>query len=685
MQNKLLRKSFALGIVVLFIGAVVVPSISSYSFNVKQNLSKKEMLSFNPFEEGWRYRKKVTINHNKVDGNLINFPVLVSTVDSDLRDKAQIDGDDILFMDDKGEANQLYHEIEYYDETSGNLVAWVNIPSLSSSVDSFFYMYYGNLNCASQEYPEKVWDDDYIHVWHLGESLIDSAGSDDGNDHGTDIVTGKIGEGRDFESNEGDYIDCGYMAQPGDGSLITMTWEGWVKSESIDSVLMCKYDSQGPDYASYYIGFRNGGKFRLGAYKDWNVNSYGETYSFYSEIGQWVYLTAVFNLGGINELYTFVDGDEVSFKQESYNADYLWNIPITDDIGRYRREAGTMYADAVMDEFRWSKVIRSDEWIKTSFNTMDDPSSFITFGKEEEKSRSRNTFVNINDGLVGYWSFDFENAEDESGNENHGIIDEAIIADGLSGKALILDGEDDHVEIIDTSDFEFANQDLTFSVWVKIADNENHYRHFVSLGDATDDVPRIDLAKARSEAAQGRIFGQIYTPDESQVLSFDEGDEIPKNEWLFLTIVADYPGSFKLYLNAELQDLDDLVGFDMSDAESLELWIGGCPWEGISGHGFHNSFIDEVRIYERALTENEIDSLYTNPASLKDTIIIGRISNLNTDVGNLNTFEAISLFCIQFSPFKFIRYKSGELIKISESYRGLLNNNLAIGIFQANI
>jgi hypothetical protein len=299
--------------------------------------------------------------------------------------------------------------------------------------------------------------------------------------------------------------------------------------------------------------------------------------------------------------------------------------------------------------------------------------------------KRENLNFNINDGLVGYWSFDFENAEDESGNGNHGILNEAGVTDGLSGKALIFDGEDDYVEIIDTSDFEFVNQDFTFSVWVKIADNENHYRHFVSLGDATDDVPRIDLAKARSEAAQGRIFGQIYTPDESQVLSFDEGDKIPKNEWLFLTIIADYPDSFKLYLNAELQDLDDLVDFDMSDAESLDLWIGGCPWEGISGHGFHNSFIDEVRIYDRALTENEIKSLYNNPASLKDTIIIGRISNLNTDVGNLNTFEVISLYCIQFSPFKFVRLKSGETIKISNDYRGLLTKNLAIGIFHANI
>ena len=291
----------------------------------------------------------------------------------------------------------------------------------------------------------------------------------------------------------------------------------------------------------------------------------------------------------------------------------------------------------------------------------------------------------LNCGLLGYWSFDFEYADDESGNSNHGIINGAISTDGISGKALLFDGEDDYVEILDTSDFEFVNKDFTFSAWVQIADNENSYRHFVSLGDATDDVPRIDLAKARSVAAQGKIFSQIYTQDESQVLSNDEGGKIPKNEWLFLTSVADYPNSLKLYINAELQDIDELVDFDMSQADLLELWIGGCPWLGISGHGFHNSLIDEVRIYDRALNENEIKSLYNNPAGLKTTIMFGRIKNLEKNVGNLKTFEVIKLNCIQFSPFRFVTLNSGEKIKISRDYKGFLTPNIAIGIFQAYI
>ena len=47
---------------------------------------------FNPFENGWQYRKQITIDHTQVTGDLESFPVLRSTY-HDLM-KAQADGDD---------------------------------------------------------------------------------------------------------------------------------------------------------------------------------------------------------------------------------------------------------------------------------------------------------------------------------------------------------------------------------------------------------------------------------------------------------------------------------------------------------------------------------------------------------------------------------------------------------------
>jgi hypothetical protein len=339
---------------------------------------------FDPFNDGWEYRKKVTIDNTKVDGDLTSFPVLISTVDVDLRDKAQSDGDDILFMDGPGVANKLYHEIEYYDDSNGELIAWVNIPSLSDSVDTVFYIYYGNPSCSNKQSPEKTWDSNYIHIWHLGDSLIDSGGFDDGTNHGTSIISGKVGKARDFEKDEHDFIDFGDMAQPGDGSLTTVTWEAWVKPETIDTKIMSKYDSSGTDYTSYNIDFIDNGKFRAEAMSAWAVStSSGYTDNSYSVVDEWIFLTATYKLGGINDIDAFINGDEVAFSQTESEADVMRNIPVTDDLGRARHETKTHYADAVIDEVRWSKVVRSNDWISTSYNTMNDPTSFFNVGPEE--------------------------------------------------------------------------------------------------------------------------------------------------------------------------------------------------------------------------------------------------------------------------------------------------------------
>ena len=176
---------------------------------------------FDPFNEGWQYRKMITINHSLVAGDFSDFPVLINFIDSDLSSKAQVDGDDILFMDDVGVASKLYHEIEKWDSSTGELICWINIISISSSADTSIYLYYGNPSCASQENPGGTWNSNFKLVHHLEESDIDGGTGDikdstfynnDGTTsagmNGDDHVLAKIGYGMDFDGN-GDYIDCG--------------------------------------------------------------------------------------------------------------------------------------------------------------------------------------------------------------------------------------------------------------------------------------------------------------------------------------------------------------------------------------------------------------------------------------------------------------------------------------------
>ena len=112
----------------------------------------------------WPFRKTITVDHTKVAGNLTNFPVLISITDSDLASKAQANGNDIVFTDANGV--KLNHEIESFNATSGNLVAWV-CANLSSEEDTVLYMYYGNPSASNQQNPTAVWDSNYVMVQHM--------------------------------------------------------------------------------------------------------------------------------------------------------------------------------------------------------------------------------------------------------------------------------------------------------------------------------------------------------------------------------------------------------------------------------------------------------------------------------------------------------------------------------------
>ncbi|MHA2160771.1 MAG: hypothetical protein ACXABE_17885, partial [Candidatus Thorarchaeota archaeon] len=85
----------------------------------------------------YSYRKQLTIRHQDVAADLVNFPVLVDIYDADLRTDVRSDGRDIAFT--IGEET-LAHEVELFDQTynstHAHLAAWVKVPLLSGSSDT---------------------------------------------------------------------------------------------------------------------------------------------------------------------------------------------------------------------------------------------------------------------------------------------------------------------------------------------------------------------------------------------------------------------------------------------------------------------------------------------------------------------------------------------------------------------
>ncbi|WOV93075.1 MAG: DUF2341 domain-containing protein [Candidatus Nitrosoabyssus spongiisocia] len=182
-------------------------------------------------DTSWNTRLQITIDSSQVIGNHENFTVLISINDTNLNSTTvQSAGQDIRFTTTDG-TTLLEHEIESFtnNATTGTLVAWVRLPTLSSTSDTILYMYYNVSTASSIPYPD-VWDSDYVIIYHMdqstfgAQSTLDSSGNDchatplstgSTDFNSSDLVSAQIGNGLNFDgvdNNHGDYLDLPDLA-----------------------------------------------------------------------------------------------------------------------------------------------------------------------------------------------------------------------------------------------------------------------------------------------------------------------------------------------------------------------------------------------------------------------------------------------------------------------------------------
>jgi len=170
-----------------------------------------------PFLSGYTTRRKLklTIDHTKIDSDLTDFPVLVKLTSSNFDfSKSNSDGYDIRFTSSDG-TTLLKYERERHDSTNQVAEYWVKIPSVSSSADTEFYIYYRTDDTADGADPTNVWDSNFKAVYHLKDlttsSVEDSTANDnDGTKKGTNEPTevdGKIDKAQNFDGSD-DYISA---------------------------------------------------------------------------------------------------------------------------------------------------------------------------------------------------------------------------------------------------------------------------------------------------------------------------------------------------------------------------------------------------------------------------------------------------------------------------------------------
>lgn len=219
------------------------------------------------------------------------------------------------------------------------------------------------------------------------------------------------------------------------------------------------------------------------------------------------------------------------------------------------------------------------------------------------------------DGLVGYWAFDEaagDKASDATGNGHNGQFEGAPKwVEGKFGSALEFDGATDYVAVTDHDSLDFE-ENLTIMAWFSPTDILTSRRMMVK----NDSIFVIfDFGNTNSADL---LLKPNNTFAESTTTVWNIG------EWYH------YAGTFdgktmKVYINGKLEgEAANDVPITPSD---LDFWIGGDDYGRPSD--FFPGIIDEVRIYEKALSEADIQKVMDTP---QDVTVQGK---LTTTWGNI--------------------------------------------------
>lgn len=334
---------------------------------------------------------------------LTNFPVLVEIRRADTNgfkyeDFYHMDGSDMAFVDEKGHI--IPHEIDTWNKNGMSLI-WVRLPEMVNGTK--FTM------CYRSPLVEPLPDvgntfEKYVGVWHMSETqngvanIKDSTVNDiPGESHAKSLAdgNGRVGYARRVAQETGTSSSNGrIMVYDHDDILRTsvgnvFTYSGWYKTADAKPNWAYLVARKGDDYSKGWgiqytddnakdklrvwsdpqgnKGLHQAGK--AGGYYHFGITNYCTGAAVGYNHGDWAYWTFVFSN---NTFHAFHNGTELASTAGGFTLEQPFANDETADfdflvIGGM--EFGTGAFNGIVDEARYSKGVRSDDWIKAEYDS----------------------------------------------------------------------------------------------------------------------------------------------------------------------------------------------------------------------------------------------------------------------------------------------------------------------------
>ena len=338
---------------------------------------------------GWDQRVKISIDHNDIDSDLHNFPILIYLSSSSGRNN-----EDVSFVFDEVGSNsskiavttsdgttQCYVEIEKWDDVNEQAWLWVKVPTIKNATDTDLYLYYdadhvdntayvGNTNSTPSE---NVWDSHFKLVSHMKDDP-DASNVRDSTSNNNDgakkaannpmQADGKIGEAQDFSD---DHVNCGTSSSL--NIQHTLTIEAWVNPNSLSAVHQNSIVDRG---SSYWFLILIGDTLAFLRYKG--------GFAVFSTIatiptGTFTHVAVTYNNSALDEVKLYINGQLSREGSMNGPIDSSASAVLIGDRG-----SGVHPFDGIIDEVRIADVVRSNAWIKASHESERD--DLLDFGEE---------------------------------------------------------------------------------------------------------------------------------------------------------------------------------------------------------------------------------------------------------------------------------------------------------------
>lgn len=210
----------------------------------------------------------------------------------------------------------------------------------------------------------------------------------------------------------------------------------------------------------------------------------------------------------------------------------------------------------------------------------------------------------LEEGLVAFYSFNACDARDDSGNGSDGVMyGDPGCHCGVDDDALLLDGEDDYLEFTGFVNRFFNTSDFTLSFYVKPLHSSAFPLSLLSKRSACDSIFLLDIQL-------NQVLQEVSTDfRESEHIYYRNLEaDMEGTGWFQYTLVREGNKAYT-YINGNLRgQARRCSGLDISNESLLSFANSPCLMNGRVRR--FKGALDELRIYDRALTPAEVLGLY---------------------------------------------------------------------------